>query len=49
MTTLTVPIGEFTATDSGAAVVWDSGAADALFSALRTDSVVPQQVFDAQP
>lgn len=49
VTTLTVPIGEFTATDSGAAVVWDSGAADALFSALRTDSVVPQQVFDAQP
>jgi LCP family protein required for cell wall assembly len=48
-TTLTVPIGEFTGTDAGSVVVWDTDAAGALFDALRTDSAVPQQVFDAQP
>ena len=48
-TTLTVPIGEFAGTESGAVVVWDAAAADALFGALRTDSRIPQQVFDAQP
>lgn len=46
---LTVPIGEFAGTESGAVVVWDTAAAGALFDALRTDSAVPQQVFDAQP
>ncbi|EHB54895.1 cell envelope-related transcriptional attenuator [Mycolicibacterium rhodesiae JS60] len=46
---ITVPIGEFTGSDSGSVVVWDSDAADQLFSALRTDSAIPQQVLDAQP
>lgn len=48
-TAITVPIGEFTGNDSGSVVVWDSGAADRLFQALRTDSAIPQQVLDAQP
>jgi len=48
-TTLTVPIGEFTGTDSGSVVVWDAEAADALFGALRTDSAIPPAVLDAQP
>lgn len=47
--TLTVPIGEFTGTDSGSVVVWDAGAAEALFGALRTGTAIPQQVLDAQP
>ncbi len=48
-TALTVPIGEFTGSDSGSVVVWDSAAADQLFQALRTDGAIPQQVLDAQP
>ncbi|GAY15888.1 hypothetical protein MSZK_26140 [Mycobacterium sp. shizuoka-1] len=48
-TALTVPIGEFTSSDSGSVVVWDSEAAGELFQALRTDSAIPQQVLDAQP
>ncbi|MCX2933476.1 LCP family protein [Mycobacterium sp. CVI_P3] len=48
-TEITVPIGEFTSSDSGSVVVWDSDAADQLFHALRTDSAIPQQVLDAQP
>lgn len=48
-TAITVPIGEFTANESGSVVVWDSDAADQLFEALRTDSAIPQQVLDAQP
>ena len=48
-TTLTVPIGEFAVNDAGDVVVWDSGAAGALFEALRTDSPIPQQVLDGQP
>lgn len=48
-TTLTVPIGEFTGNESGAVVVWDIDAADALFGALRTDAPIPQLVLDAQP
>ena len=48
-TAITVPIGEFTASDSGSVVVWDSDAADELFEALRTDSAIPQQVLDSQP
>jgi LCP family protein required for cell wall assembly len=47
--TLTVPIGEFTWNDSGAVVIWDSAAADALFDALRADSAIPQLVLDGQP
>lgn len=48
-TAVTVPIGEFTGSDSGSIVVWDSDAADQLFQALRTDSAIPQSVLDAQP
>jgi LCP family protein required for cell wall assembly len=48
-TTLTVPIGEFTGNDSGSVLIWDAESATALFDALRTDSVIPQQVIDAQP
>ena len=33
VTTTTVPIGEFTGSDSGAVVVWDSEAASRLFDA----------------
>lgn len=47
--TVTVPIGEFTGNDSGSVLIWDTGAATALFDALRTDSPIPQQVLDAQP
>lgn len=46
---VTIPIGEFTDNDSGSVVIWDSGAATALFDALRTDSPIPQAVLDAQP
>ena len=48
-TTLTVPIAEFAANDSGDVVVWDSDASAALFEALRTDAPIPQEVRDAQP
>ena len=34
ITTLTVPIGEFTGNDSGSVVIWDSAAAPELFEAL---------------
>lgn len=50
VTTVTVPIGEFTGSDySGSVVVWDSDAASHLFEALASDAPVPQDVFDAQP
>ncbi len=44
MVTATVPIGEFTGSDSGAVVVWDSEAAGRLFTALADDSPVPADV-----
>lgn len=47
--TVTVPIGEAIGNEAGDVLVWDTDAAAALFGALRTDSAVPQQVFDAQP
>ena len=47
VTTTTVPIGEFTGSDSGSVVVWDSDAADQLFAALAADTPVPQDVLDA--
>jgi anionic cell wall polymer biosynthesis LytR-Cps2A-Psr (LCP) family protein len=47
VTTTTVPIGEFTGSDSGSVVVWDHDAATRLFHALATDTVVPQDVLDA--
>jgi LCP family protein required for cell wall assembly len=49
ITTVTVPIGEFSGGDSGAVVVWNSDAADQLFAALKSDAPVPQDVLDAQP
>jgi LCP family protein required for cell wall assembly len=45
--TTTVPIGEFTVSDSGSVVVWDSNVADQLFAALKADKPVPQDVLDA--
>jgi len=47
ITTTTVPIGEFTGSDSGSVVVWNSDAAARLFAALTSDSPVPQDVLDA--
>jgi LCP family protein required for cell wall assembly len=47
ITTTTVPIGEFTGSDSGSVVVWDSDTASRLFKALASDSPVPQDVLDA--
>ena len=47
ITTVTVPIGEFTENWSGSIVVWDSEAAGRLFSALNSDSPIPQDVLEA--
>jgi LCP family protein required for cell wall assembly len=47
VTTTTVPIGEFTGSDSGSVVVWDGDAASQLFQALATDSAVPSDVLKA--
>jgi LCP family protein required for cell wall assembly len=47
LTTITVPIGEFSDNGSGSIVVWDSSAAQQLFSALKSDSPIPQDVLDA--
>ena len=49
LTTVTVPIGEFTGNESGAVVIWDSATASSLFDALRRDAPIPQQVIDGQP
>ena len=49
ITTLTVPIGEFTGNEAGSVVIWDSGVSPELFEALRTDATLPQSVLDAQP
>ena len=50
ITTTTVPIGEFTGSDSGSVVVWDSETAGRLFKAIASDSPVPLDVLDtAQP
>ena len=46
-TTTTVPIGEFSGSDSGSVVMWDSDIASQLFEALATDSPIPQDVLDA--
>jgi LCP family protein required for cell wall assembly len=45
--TTTVPIGEFTGSDSGSVVVWDENVAAELFTALNSDAPVPQDVLDA--
>ncbi|MGB7361107.1 MAG: LCP family protein [Mycobacterium sp.] len=47
ITTGTVPIGEFTDNGSGSIVVWNSEAAQRLFSALASDAAIPQDVLDA--
>lgn len=47
LTTVTVPIGEFTENGSGSIVLWDSEAAQGLFSAMNSDSPIPTQVLDA--
>lgn len=47
MTTTTVPIGEFTSSDSGSVVVWDGDAANKLFQALANDAPVPPDVLKA--
>ncbi|WP_197518604.1 LCP family protein [Mycobacterium sp. ACS1612] len=47
VTTTTVPIGEFTGSDSGSVVVWDSDNAGRLFSALNSDSPIPPDILDA--
>jgi LCP family protein required for cell wall assembly len=47
VTTTTVPIGEFTGSDSGAVVVWNDDAAGRLFSAIASDSEIPPDVLDA--
>jgi hypothetical protein len=46
VTTTTVPIGEFTGSDSGSVVVWDADSANRLFHAMATDTAVPQDVLD---
>jgi LCP family protein required for cell wall assembly len=47
VTTTTVPIGEFTGSDSGSIVVWDGDAASRLFQAIASDSTVPSDVLEA--
>lgn len=47
ITTITVPIGEYTDNGSGSVVVWDSDAASRLFEALAADTAIPQDVLDA--
>lgn len=48
-TTLTVPIGEFTGSDSGSVAVWDHGTAAELFDALAADEPVPPTALSEQP
>jgi LCP family protein required for cell wall assembly len=47
MLTTTVPIGEFTGSDSGSVVVWNHDVAGQLFAALASDSQIPPEVLDA--
>lgn len=47
VTTVTVPIGDFTVNGSGSIVVWDDQAAEQLFAALASDAPIPQAVLDA--
>jgi len=47
VTTTTVPIGDFTESDSGSVVEWDSDAASRLFEALAADVEVPADVLEA--
>lgn len=45
---MTVPIGEFTESDSGSVVVWNRDAARELFEALNSDNPVPTAALDGQ-
>jgi hypothetical protein len=45
-TATTVPIAEYTTSDVGSVVVWDSEAAGRLFTALAADAPVPADVLD---
>ncbi|MGH3636172.1 MAG: LCP family protein [Mycobacterium sp.] len=47
--TVTVPIGQFTGSDSGSVVVWDHDAAAQLFDALAADAPVPSTILNEQP
>jgi LCP family protein required for cell wall assembly len=47
--TTTVPIGEFTGSDSGSVVVWDHDVAGRLFAALASDSPLPDDALKDQP
>ena len=47
VTTTTVPIGDFTESDSGSIVEWDSDAASRLFEALAADTAIPEDVLEA--
>ncbi|HZA10123.1 MAG TPA: LCP family protein [Mycobacterium sp.] len=47
--TATVPIAEFTGSDSGSVVVWNSDVAHDLFAALASDSPLPRAVLQDQP
>ncbi|MGB9305359.1 MAG: LCP family protein [Mycobacterium sp.] len=49
ITTMTVPIGEFTTSDAGSVVVWNHDAARDLFDALASDAPVPVTALDTQP
>jgi LCP family protein required for cell wall assembly len=49
ITTMTVPIGEFTTNDAGSVVVWDHDAARELFEALASDAPVPATALGTQP
>jgi LCP family protein required for cell wall assembly len=45
----TVPIGEFTGSDSGSVVVWDHDLAGRLFAAVASDSPLPEDALKDQP
>jgi LCP family protein required for cell wall assembly len=47
-TAITVPIGEFTNSDAGSAVVWNHEIAGKLFEALASDAPVPAAALDGQ-
>jgi LCP family protein required for cell wall assembly len=47
VTTTTVPIGDFSESDSGSIVEWDSDAASRLFEALAADTAIPEDVLEA--
>lgn len=47
--TATVPISEFTYSDSGAVVIWNKDLASRLFAALAADQPVPADVLADQP